>query len=274
MIVTGIVVLVLLMIVLYLGAGFEVLPQGEVWIIERMGKYSRTAHAGPTIILPIIEKVRRKMSTKDEILDIPHQEVITKDNVIIDVSAVAFIKVINPKDAFYNIGNYEKAIMSLIKTSLRSIVGNMPLDDALSGRDKIKKELKDGIANDIKKWGINVKTVEIQDITPSASMQKAMEKQATAERERRAMEIKAEGEHEVSILHAKSQEILAASAAESIKCISKVLPEGSELPIHFLLGEKYIDSIHKLSSSQNSKFVVYPADLQKTLGSMVDKFSK
>ncbi len=271
--------IILLILIIFLSLTVNIIPQGEVWVIERLGKFHRISKPGIRIILfhPFYERIRKKVSTKDQIIDVPNLDVITKDNVMITMNAVAFIKVTNPFDAVYGIVDYQKAILNLVKTSLRAIVGNMKLDEALSSREKIKGTLKHKIIDDVVSWGVTIRTVEIVDLLPSPSMQKAMEKQATAERERRALEIKANGEKMAKILeaeaelevakkNAEAQEILAKSSAfaiEKIKEISK--SDSEEMPLNFLLGEKYLDTLKNLSNSENSKFVVYPADLQNAI---------
>ncbi len=271
--------IILLTLIIFLSLTVNIVPQGEVWVIERLGKFHRISKPGIRIILfhPFYERIRKKVSTKDQIIDVPNLDVITKDNVMITMNAVAFIKVTNPFDAVYGIVDYEKAILNLVKTSLRAIVGNMKLDEALSSREKIKGTLKHKIIDDVVSWGVTIRTVEIVDLLPSPSMQKAMEKQATAERERRALEIKANGEKMAKILeaeaelevakkNAEAQEILAKSSAFAIEQIKNISKSNSEeMPLNFLLGEKYLDTLKNLSNSENSKFVVYPADLQNAI---------
>ncbi len=259
--------------------GINIVPQGEEWIVERLGKFSRTLNPGLNIILPYIEKVRERISTRDIILDIPQQEVITKDNAVILTNAIAFVRVTKPQDAIYGIENFKLAIQQLIMTTLRSILGEMKLDEALSNRDHIKAKLKDQIIDDVADWGVTVKSVEIQDINPSQSMQASMERQAAAERERRAIETTAEGNKNAAILEAdgklaaaereaKAQIALANASAEAIGKISASI-QGQELPAMFLLGDRYINSLEKISQSQNSKFVIYPADLQAAIKGML-----
>ena len=169
--------------------------QGEKWIIQRLGKYHQTLEPGLNFIIPYVDTVAYKVTTKDIVLDIPSQEVITRDNVVIIANAVAYINIVQPEQAVYGIENYEHGIRNLVQTSLRSIIGEMDLDAALSSRDQIKAQLKHAISDDISDWGITLKTVEIQDIKPSATMQLAMEEQAAAERQRRATVTRADGQN-------------------------------------------------------------------------------
>lgn len=266
-------------LVITLYKGINIVPQGEEWVVERLGKFSRALKPGLNLILPYIERVRTRVSTRDIILDIPQQEVITKDNAVILTNAVAFVRVTKPEDAIYGVENFKLAIQQLIMTTLRSILGEMKLDEALSNREQIKAKLKDQIIDDVADWGVTVKSVEIQDINPSQSMQASMERQAAAERERRAIETTAEGNKNAAILEAdgklaaaereaQAQIALANASAEAIGKISNSIG-GQELPAMFLLGDRYINSLEKISQSQNSKFVIYPADLQGSIKGML-----
>ena len=165
--------------------GVRIVPQGYKWIVQRLGKYHTTLSPGLNFVIPYVDEVAYKITTKDIVLDIPSQEVITRDNAVLLMNAVAYINLTTPEKAVYGIENYTWAIQNLVQTSLRSIVGEMDLDDALSSRDHIKAKLKAAISDDISDWGITLKTVEIQDIQPSHTMQAAMEAQAAAERDRR-----------------------------------------------------------------------------------------
>ncbi|MDQ1324883.1 MAG: hypothetical protein QG564_6 [Campylobacterota bacterium] len=282
--VLNIVIILAIAVIYTLYKGVNIVPQGEEWVVERLGKFTRTLTPGLNIIIPYIEAVRQKVSTRDIILDIPQQEVITKDNAVILTNAVTFIRVTNPRDAIYGIEDFRLAIQQLVMTTLRSILGEMTLDDALSNRDQIKTKLKDQIIDDVADWGVTVKSVEIQDISPSASMQHAMEQQAAAERERRAVETMAEGNKNAAILEAdgkleaakreaQAQIALANASGEAISIISQSIQD-KELPAMFLLGDRYITSLEKISKSQNSKFVIYPADLQGAVKGMLGNVFK
>ena len=271
----SIAVVLLIAVFVVLVTGVRIVPQGEEWVVERLGKFRKVLKPGLNIIIPFIDSVRSKMTTRDIILDVTKQEVITKDNAVIIANAVAFIKITDPVKALYGVENFELAIQNLIMTTLRSIIGEMKLDEALSNRETIKAKLKEQIVDDVADWGITVKTVEIQDITPSPSMQQAMEQQAAAERERRAIETLAEGKKNAMILEAdgkleaakreaEAQVKLAEASAEAIGQISSSI-EGQPMGAMFLLGDRYIEALKKLSDSENSKFVVYPADLQETI---------
>lgn len=265
--VTVFVALVLLSIVL----GVRIVPQGSKSVVQRLGKYHKTLGPGLNIIMPYIDSVAYKVSTKDIVMDIPSQEVITRDNAVLIVNAIAYINIVSPEKAVYGVENYILAIQNLVQTSLRSIVGEMNLDDALASRDHIKAKLKTAISDDIADWGITLKTVEIQDIKPSDTMQKAMEEQAAAERERRAMVTRADGQKAAAILEAEgrmeaskrdaqAKVVLAEGTQRAIQKVTEAIQQNT-LPVVYLLGEKYVDALESMAASQNSKVVVMPADL-------------
>ena len=262
--------------------GVRIVPQGEEWIVERLGKYHGTLLPGLNIIIPYLDRIAYKLVTKDIILDVQEQEVITKDNAVILTNAIAFIKVTDPIKAVYGVVDFAEAIRNMIMTTLRSIVGEMSLDEALSSRDRIKARLRESIADEAIDWGLTVKSVEIQDIKPSESMQRAMEAQASAERERKAMVTKAEGTKQAAILQAEArlesarrdadaQVTLAEASAEAIKRINGAISQQEELPVLYLLGEKYIAAMSKMADSQNARTIVLPADLQETLRGLLGK---
>jgi len=269
----GTVVLAILfaVVVVTIFMGVRLVPQGYEVIVQRLGKYHATLKPGLNFIIPYVDIVAYRLTTKDIPLEIGAQEAITKDNAVIVANAIAFIKVVDPVKAVYGISNYEYAIQNLVMTSLRAIIGEMELDRALSSRDIIKARLKDIISDDVTDWGILVKSVEIQDIKPSESMQKAMEQQATAERLKRAMILEAEGKKEAMIreaegklesakLEAEAQITLAEASARAIHDIAGAVGE-KELPALFLLGDRYVNAIQKLSTSPNTKNFILPADI-------------
>ncbi|MBI3069646.1 MAG: SPFH/Band 7/PHB domain protein [Betaproteobacteria bacterium] len=270
-----VVIAILIFVLITVWKGVRIVPQGDEWVVERLGKYHGTLHPGLTIIVPYIDRVAYKVITKDIILDVAEQEVITKDNAVILTNAIAFIKVTDTIKAVYGVVDFSEAIRNLVQTTLRSIVGEMELDAALSSREKIKARLKEMIADEAIDWGLTVKSVEIQDIKPSESMVKSMELQAAAERERKAVVTKAEGQKQAMILEAEgrlesakrdavAQVTLAQSSAQAIQKVTEAVGD-RDLPALFLLGEKYILALDKLAASGNSKIVLLPADLQEAL---------
>jgi len=260
-----------ILVLVTIAMGVRIVPQGSKHVVQRLGKYHRTLPPGLNIIIPYIDIVAYKVTTKDIVLDIHSQEVITRDNAVIIANAVAYINIVSPEKSVYGVEDYRLAIQNLVQTSLRSIVGEMDLDDALSSRDQIKAKLKAAISDDIADWGITLKTVEIQDINPSDTMQQAMEEQAAAERQRRATVTRADGEKAAAVLEAdgrleaskrdaQAKVVLAEASQRAIQKVTEAI-QNRELPAMFILGERYVEALRQMAGSNNAKIVVVPADI-------------
>ena len=261
--------------------GVRIVPQGEEWIVERLGRYHTTLKPGLNILIPYMDVVAYRLPTKDIILDVQQQEIITKDNAVIVANALCFAKVVDPQKASYGVENYTYAVTSLTMTSLRAIVGAMDLDEALSSREQIKARLREAMSEQTEDWGITVRSVEIQDIKPSPNMQAAMERQAAAERERKADVTRAEGAKQAAILEAQARQEsakldaaaqvnLAEATAQAITLVKNAV--GNDVtPAMYLLGERYIGAMENLSASENAKLVVLPADLQEAVRGMLGR---
>ncbi len=261
--------------------GVRIVPQGEEWIVERLGRYHSTLKPGLNLLIPYMDVVAYKLPTKDIILDVQQQEIITRDNAVIVANALCFAKVVNPQKASYGVQDFTYAVTSLTMTSLRAIVGAMDLDEALSSREQIKARLREAMSEQTEDWGVTVRSVEIQDIKPSPNMQVAMERQAAAERERKADVTRAEGAKQAAVLEAEArlqaarldaeaQISLAEASARSITLVREAV--GSETtPAMYLLGERYIDAMETLAASDNAKIVVLPADLQETVRGLMGR---
>lgn len=278
--------LVLALAVLALAAitlfkGIRLVPQGDKWVVQRLGKYHSSLLPGLNIIIPYVDAVAYRVTTKDIVLEIPSQEVITRDNAVIIANAVAYINIVSPEKAVYGVEDYSLAIQTLVQTTLRSLVGEMDLDDALSSRELIKTKLKSAISDDIADWGITLKTVEIQDINPSGTMQHAMEEQAAAERARRATVTRAGGQKEAQILEAEgrleasrrdaeAQVILAEASQTAINKVSSAIGE-NDTAVVYLLGEKYVAAMEALATSENGKTIVMPADIPLAIRGLLGK---
>ncbi|OAM51845.1 hypothetical protein A7981_10335 [Methylovorus sp. MM2] len=272
-------IVLLIPVVVAVWLGIRIVPQGEEWVVERLGKFHAVITPGLKIIIPVVDKVSYKVTTKDIILEIPEQEVITRDNAVILANAVAFMKVTNIERAVYGIDNFSEAMRNMVQTSLRSIIGGMDLNHALTSRDRIKAELKIAVADEAADWGLTVKSVEIQDIKPSANMQHAMEQQASAERERVAVVTRAEGDKQSLILNAEArlegarkdaeaQEVAARASAESIRLIAEAVKENNSSAT-FLLGDRYIQALQKMSASDNAKIIMMPGDVVSAVKALV-----
>jgi len=272
-------IFVLFLVIVAIFKGVRIVPQGEEWVVERFGKFKRILLPGLRVIIPIFDAVSYKVTTKDIILEIPEQEVITADNAVIIANAVAFIKVTSIERAVYGIENFREAMRNMVQTNLRSIIGGMDLNEALTSRERIKAELKNAVADEALDWGLTVKSVEIQDIKPSMNMQDAMEKQAAAERERVAVVTEAEGAKQALILDAEArleaarkdaeaQMVAAKASGEAIKFITEAA-KGNDESAAFLLGDRYIQALEDMAQTNNSKVVVMPGDLVGAVRNMI-----
>jgi regulator of protease activity HflC (stomatin/prohibitin superfamily) len=275
-----------LLVVVTIALGVRIVPQGTKFVVQRLGKYHTTLGPGLNIVIPYIDTVAFKVSTKDQIIDTARQEVISKDNAVLEVNAVAFINVVNPEKAVYGIEDYRLGIQNLVQTTLRSIIGEMNLDEALSSRDHIKAKLKTGISDDLADWGITLRGVEIQDIAPSQTMAAAMEAQAAAERQRRATVTKAEGDKAAVVLEAegrleaaerdaKAKEVQAAASKNAIQLVLGAAgADNADLAVGYLLGENYIKAIQAQATSGNAKVILLPADLQSAIHGLLGRQAK
>lgn len=213
-------IIVFILVVIFLYNSIKIVHQSEVYIIERLGKFHKIADAGITLIIPFIDKIRYIVSLKQQALDVPPQEVITKDNVTIKINTVVFYKIFDPAKAVYEIQSLKRSIEYLSVTTARDIIGKLDLDATFSSRDLINDQLKEVLNEATAQWGCSVERVEIQDITPPEDIRTAMEKQMNAERQKRAEILKAEGERQARILQAegsKEATILAAEAEKESK---------------------------------------------------------
>jgi regulator of protease activity HflC (stomatin/prohibitin superfamily) len=268
----------------------RIVPQGEEWVVERLGKYSKTLLPGLNLLIPMIDKVGYKIVTKELIQQTRDQEVITKDNAVVIISAVVFYRVTDPGKASYSISDFESAVANMTTTTLRAVIGGMTLNESLSQRDQIKAQVASKIRDSLSGWGLTLGNLEVQDIRPSANLQEAMERQAAADRDREATILIADGEKKAAIAKAEGQKeaaILEAQGkleAAKLEALAKVeLADGDrkamiivsqglasgEIAPHYLLAQRYIDSVKNLADSDNSKVVFMPSDWQQSLAGVV-----
>ena len=263
----------------------RIVPQGEEWVIERLGKFHTVLKPGLNFLIPVFDKVQLRLNTKELIQQMKAQEVITKDNAVVIISAVVFYKISDPAKAVYSIDNFELAVANMAATTLRSVIGNMELDAPLSGREIIKSSVAEKISDHLEQWGLSLTAVEVQDIRPSDTLQEAMEKQAAAQREKKALIMKAEGEKQASITkaegykqslileaegkleaskkEAEAKVALANGDKEAMEVITSQMKTGDAAS--YLLAQRYIDSVQHLGNSANSKVVFIPTDLKHSL---------
>lgn len=283
--------LVLTVAVVYtLSQMVRIVPQGEEWVIERLGKYHKTLLPGLHLLIPVVDIVGYKIVTKELIQQTREQEVITKDNAVVIISAVVFYRVTDPGKASYSISNFESAVANMTTTTLRAVIGGMTLNESLSQRDVIKAEVAGKIRDSLTGWGLTLGNLEVQDIRPSQNLQEAMERQAAADREREAailiadgqkraaiaqaeglkesMILEAQGKLESAKLEAQAKVELAEGDRKSMVIVAQGISGGEAAP-HYLLAQRYIDSVKNLGESDNSKVVFMPADWQQSLAGAV-----
>ncbi|THF47260.1 SPFH domain-containing protein [Allorhizobium terrae] len=277
-------------VILVLLAGIKTVPQGYRYTIERFGRYTRTLEPGLNIITPFIETVGAKMNVMEQVLDVPTQEVITKDNASVSADAVAFYQVLNAAEAAYQVANLQNAILNLTMTNIRSVMGSMDLDELLSNREVINDRLLRVVDEAVRPWGIKVTRVEIKDIQPPTDLVAAMGRQMKAEREKRAQVLEAEGFRNAQILRAEgakqsailqaegqreaayreaeARERLAEAEAKATKMVSEAIAAGDVQAINYFVAQKYTEAMSTIGSAPNSKIVLMPMEASSLIGSL------
>src|SRR6478672_2596420 len=282
-------ILVVLALVVTLGA-IKIVPQGREVTVERFGRYTRTIKPGISILTPFIEGIGRRVNMMEQVLDVPSQEVITRDNVMVKVDAIVFIQVMDAAAAAYRVANLPFAITQLSLTNLRTVVGSMELDEVLSQRDQIKTRLLPVIDDATGPWGVKVARIEIKDLQPPPDITNAMARQMKAERERRAVITEADGEKQAAITVAEGQkqsailqaegrreaafrdaearERSAAAEAKATELVSNAIAEGDVNAINYFVAQKYVEAFGKLAESPQQKTVIVPAEMGALVGSI------
>jgi regulator of protease activity HflC (stomatin/prohibitin superfamily) len=282
-------VFVLLALFVVLGA-IKIVPQGYEYTVERFGRYTRTLKPGITVLTPFIESIGRKMSMMEQVLDVPQQEVITKDNVTVQVDAIVFTQVMDAAAAAYRVQNLPYAISQLTMTNLRTVVGSMELDEVLSQRDHINSRLLTVIDEATSPWGIKATRIEIKDLQPPPDITNAMARQMKAERERRAVITEADGEKQAAIARAEgskqsaileaegrkeaafrdaeARERSAQAEATATEMVSKAIERGDVNAINYFVAQKYVEAFGRLAESPQQKTVIVPADMASLVGSI------
>ncbi|KIQ03046.1 membrane protein [Agrobacterium tumefaciens] len=285
-----VVIVVVGLVILTLFAGIKTVPQGYRYTVERFGRYTRTMEPGLNILTPYIERVGARLNVMEQVLDIPTQEVITKDNASVSADAVAFYQVLNAAQAAYQITDLQSAIQNLTMTNIRSVMGSMDLDELLSNRDAINDRLLRVVDEAVGPWGIKVTRIEIKDIAPPKDLVDSMARQMKAEREKRAQVLEAEGSRAAQILRAEgakqsaileaegqreaafrdaeARERLAEAEANATRMVSEAIAAGDIHAINYFIAQKYTEAMTAIGTAKNSKIVLMPMEASALIGSL------
>jgi regulator of protease activity HflC (stomatin/prohibitin superfamily) len=284
-------VLVLVVLaILLIFAGVKSVPQGSEWTVERFGRYTRTLRPGLNLIMPIIDRVGAKMSMMETVLDVPTQEIITKDNAMVSVDGVVFYQVLDAAKAAYEVRQLQIAILNLTMTNIRTVMGSMDLDELLSQRDKINLQLLHVVDEATHPWGLKVTRIEIKDIAPPRDLVESMGRQMKAERDKRAaileaeglkqsQVLRAEGEKQAAILQAEgrreaayrdaeARERSAEAEAKATTAVSEAIAKGDVQSLNYFIAQRYVDAISRFADSPNQKLVLMPLEASGVIGAI------
>jgi regulator of protease activity HflC (stomatin/prohibitin superfamily) len=275
---------------IYVMMSIKVVKQGYQYTIERFGRFTKTAHPGITFVIPMVDRVGRKVNMMEQVLDIPGQEIITKDNAMIAVDGVVFFQVLDAAKAAYEVSDLYLAIMQLTTTNLRTVMGSMDLDETLSKRDEINAQLLSVIDLATEAWGVKVTRVELKDIRPPADIVNAMTRQMKAEREKRAtileseaarqneinraeglkqaQILEAEGRKQSAFLDAEARERSAAAEATATELVSNAIAKGNTQAINYFVAQKYVEAIGLFATSPNAKTILFPVEATALIGTL------
>jgi regulator of protease activity HflC (stomatin/prohibitin superfamily) len=286
--IVALVLVVLAAIILF--RAIKIVPQGREFTVERFGRYTRTLKPGIAFLTPFVESVGRRVNMMEQVLDVPQQDVITKDNVSVRVDGIVFIQVMDASQAAYRVDNLTYAITQLSQTNLRTVVGSMDLDEVLSQRDQINTRLLSTIDHATNPWGVKVTRIEIKDLVPPPDITNAMARQMKAERERRAVLLEADGEKQAAITRAEgakqaailesegrreaayrdaeAREREAEAEAKATQVVSDAIAKGDVNAINYFVAQKYVAAFAELARSPQQKTVIIPADMAGITGSI------
>jgi regulator of protease activity HflC (stomatin/prohibitin superfamily) len=282
------VLVVLVFLVLF--TGIKTIPQGYNYTVERFGRYTRTLAPGLNLIVPFVDRIGAKMNMMEQVLDVPTQDVITRDNASVAVDGVAFYQVLNAPQAAYQVSGLQNAILNLTMTNIRTVMGSMDLDELLSNRDAINERLLRVVDEAAHPWGIKITRVEIKDINPPANLVESMARQMMAEREKRAQVLEAEGKKQAQILEAEgkkqaqvleaegrreaafrdaeARERAAEAEARATQVVSEAITKGDVQAINYFVAQKYTDALTRIGSASNNKVVLMPLEATSLIGSL------
>lgn len=286
-------IVTLIVAVLVIGtifAGVKTVPQGYHWTIERFGRYTRTLKPGLNLIVPFFDAIGAKMNVMEQVLDVPTQEVITKDNAMVSVDGVTFYQVLDAARASYEVSGLQNAILNLTMTNIRTVMGSMDLDALLSNRDEINAQLLRVVDAAAEPWGVKMTRIEIKDINPPRDLVESMGRQMKAEREKRAQILEAEGHRQAEILKAEGEkqgqilqaegrkeaafrdsearERAAEAEAKATQMVSDAIAQGDIQAINYFVANRYIEALGQLTASPNQKTLILPIEATSILGSL------
>jgi len=280
----------LALVFVFLLMGVRVVRQGYVYTIERMGRFTHVAQPGLQIIIPFIDRVGQRVNMMEQALDVPGQEIITRDNAMVGVDAVVFFQVLDAGRAAYEISNLYMSIMQMVTTNLRTVMGSLDLDESLSKRDEINTRLLIVVDRATEPWGVKVTRVEIKDIRPPTDIINSMARQMKAEREKRAQILEAEGSKSAAILKAEGQkqaqileaegmreaafrqaearERAAQAEAEATRVVSEAIATSGTQALNYFIAQKYTEAVGKFATSPNAKTILFPVEATQLIGSL------